>query len=103
VWALARHLGVPAEIVDKPATADLVEGVTDETEMGVRYADADPILYWLTRGWQPGELVQAGFDESAVEVTARRLGGTHWKRERPTVALLSSTAIGEYYLRPVDY
>lgn len=103
VWALARHLGVPAEIVDKPATADLVEGVTDETEMGVRYADADPILYWLTRGWTPDELVQAGFNADAVAVTARRLGGTHWKREQPTVALLSSTAIGEYYLRPVDY
>ncbi len=103
VWALARHLGVPAEIVEKPATADLVEGVTDESEMGVRYADADPILYWLTRGWTPKELVDAGFDASAVEVTARRLGSTHWKRERPTVAMLSSTAIGEYYLRPVDY
>jgi len=103
VWALARHLGVPAEIVEKPATADLVEGVTDETEMGVRYADADPILYWLTRGWTPAELMEAGFDADAVEVTARRLGGTHWKREQPTVALLSSTAIGEYYLRPVDY
>lgn len=103
VWALARHLGVPAEIVDKPATADLVEGVTDETEMGVSYAQADPILYWLTRGWTAEELVDAGFDSEAVAVTARRLGGTHWKRERPTVALLSSTAIGEYYLRPVDY
>jgi len=103
VWALARHLAIPTEIVDKPATADLVEGVTDETEMGVRYVDADPILHWLTRGWTADELVAAGFDEAAVEVTARRLGSTHWKRERPTVALLSSTAIGEYYLRPVDY
>ncbi|MDT8367676.1 MAG: NAD(+) synthase [Longimicrobiales bacterium] len=103
VWALARHLGVPPEIVDKPATADLVEGVTDETEIGVSYREADPILYWLTRGWLPGELVEAGFDATAVELVARRLDGTHWKRERPTVALLSSTAIGESYLRPVDY
>ena len=29
--------------------------------------------------------------------------GTHWKRRLPTVAMLSATAIGEYYLRPVDY
>jgi hypothetical protein len=28
---------------------------------------------------------------------------THWKRHLPTVAMLSTTAIGEYYLRPVDY
>jgi hypothetical protein len=28
---------------------------------------------------------------------------THWKRRMPTVAMLTSSAIGEYYLRPVDY
>ncbi len=32
-----------------------------------------------------------------------RLDSTHWKRRLPTVAMLSGTAIGEYYLRPVDY
>ena len=32
-----------------------------------------------------------------------RLERTHWKRKLPTVALLSHTAIGESYLRPVDY
>jgi len=103
VWALARHLGVPDAIVDKPATADLVAGVTDESEMGVSYPVADPILHWLTRGWLPEELIEAGFDAEAVRIVAGRLGGTHWKRERPTVALLSTSAIGEFYLRPVDY
>jgi hypothetical protein len=33
----------------------------------------------------------------------RRLESTHWKRRLPTVAILSPTAIGESYLRPVDY
>ena len=32
-----------------------------------------------------------------------RLESTHWKRKLPTVAMMSQTAIGEYYLRPVDY
>jgi len=36
-------------------------------------------------------------------VVRSRLDGTHWKRRMPTVAMVSSTAIGEYYLRPVDY
>jgi NAD+ synthetase len=59
VWALARHLGVPAAIVDKAPTADLVAGVTDETEMGIGYPRADPILHWLllghhTEGRAPG-------------------------------------------------
>ena len=38
-----------------------------------------------------------------VEIVRARLDGTHWKRRLPTVALLSSAAIGESYLRPVDY
>jgi NAD+ synthetase len=103
VWALARHLGVPEVIVGKPATADLVKGVTDEDELGVSYHDADPILHWLLRGYRPEELVRNGFSASAVDVVARRLHSTHWKRELPTVAVLSSSAIGEFYLRPVDY
>jgi NAD+ synthetase len=103
VWALAHHLGVPDAIVDKPATADLVRGVTDEDELGISYHRADPILHWLVRGWSVEDLVRSGFERDEVELVSRRLNSTHWKRELPTVALLSSTAIGEFYLRPVDY
>jgi NAD+ synthetase len=103
VWALARHLDVPEVIIEKPATADLVKGVTDEDELGVSYHDADPILHWLLRGYRTEELVRAGFDAAAVELVSCRLQSTHWKRELPTVAVLSSSAIGEFYLRPVDY
>jgi NAD+ synthase (glutamine-hydrolysing) len=103
VWALARHLGVPDVIVDKPATADLVRGVTDEDELGVAYPEADPILHGLLRGYGVEELVRLGLRRDAVELVARRLHSTHWKRELPTVAVLSSSAIGAFYLRPVDY
>jgi NAD+ synthetase len=103
VWALARHLGVPSEIIDKPATADLVKGVTDEDEIGVSYHAADPILHWMIRGYDHEALKRAGFDPGAIEIVRRRLDSTHWKRELPTVAVLSSSAIGEFYLRPVDY
>jgi NAD+ synthase (glutamine-hydrolysing) len=103
VWALARHLGVPYSIIDKPATADLVKGVNDEDELGVSYLDADPILHWMLRGHEVEDLLQMGFDAEAIELVRKRLGSTHWKRELPTVAVLSSSAIGEFYLRPVDY
>jgi len=103
VWALARHLGVPDVIVEKPASADLVRGIHDEDELGFSYALADPILHWFLRGYRPRELVRFGFDEAAVEKVWKRLNSTHWKRVLPTVAVLSETAIGEFYLRPVDY
>jgi len=103
VWALARHLGVPSQIVEKPASADLIEGVHDEDELGISYARADLILHWLLLGYAPHDLERCGFDGDEVARVWTRLSGTHWKRRLPTVAVLSSTAIGESYLRPADY
>ncbi|MEO7965184.1 MAG: NAD+ synthase [Gemmatimonadaceae bacterium] len=103
VWALARHLGVPEAIITKPASADLIRGQTDESDFGISYAKADEILNWLVSGYAPGDVVARGFDHAEVELVRRRLAGTHWKRKLPTVAMLSQTAIGESYLRPVDY
>ncbi len=103
VWALARYVGVPALIVDKPATADLIHGQTDEADLGVSYARGDRILHFLLSGYTPEALVTAGFTAAEVEAVRRRLESTHWKRRLPTVAMVSQTAIGEWYLRPVDY
>jgi NAD+ synthetase len=103
VWALARHLGVPEVIVGKPASADLIKGQTDEGDFGISYAKADEILNWMLTGYAPRDLVARGFDAGEVELVRKRLEGTHWKRKLPTVAMLSPTAIGESYLRPVDY
>ena len=103
VWALARAVGVPAEVVDKPATADLIQGQTDEEDLGATYPEADLILHHLISGRRPDDLVEAGFERNRVELVAGRLESTHWKRHLPTVAMLSPTAIGEWYLRPVDY
>jgi NAD+ synthetase len=103
VWALARHVGVPAEVVEKRATADLVQGQTDEDDLGISYTKADLILYWLLRGLRPDAIEALGFTKEEVQRVQGRLESTHWKRRLPTVAMLSPTAIGEYYLRPVDY
>ena len=103
VWGLARHLGVPDVIVNKPATADLITGQTDEGDFGISYAKADEILNWLLSGYSQEELARRGFDPAEVALVRRRLESTHWKRRLPTVAMLSPTAIGESYLRPVDY
>jgi NAD+ synthetase len=103
VWALARHLGVPEVIVGKAPTADLVVGQTDEGDFGISYAKADEILNWLLSGYSPEELAARGFDEADVAIVRKRVESTHWKRRLPTVAMISPTAIGESYLRPVDY
>ena len=103
VWALAQHLGVPDVIVNKPASADLIVGQTDETDFGISYQKADRILYYLIRGYSTDRLIQMGFPESEVKLVKQRVDSTHWKRHLPTTAMLSSTSINDYYLRPVDY
>ena len=103
VWQLATFLGVPDVIVSKPASADLIEGQTDERDFGISYAEADKILNWLVSGYSPAALVARGFDPAKVELVRKRLASTHWKRKLPTVAMVSATGIGESYLRPVDY
>ena len=103
VWALARHLGVPEEIVGKPASADLIEGQTDEGDFGISYARADAILNWLVNGYSISDVEAHGFTAAEVALVHKRLSGTHWKRKLPTVAMVSHSAIGEAYLRPVDY
>ncbi len=103
VWTLARHLGVPEVIVGKAPSADLVVGQTDEGDFGISYPKADELLNWMLSGYDAEDLVTRGFDAAEVALVRKRLETTHWKRRLPTVALLSGSAIGESYLRPVDY
>src|SRR6266576_3485499 len=103
VRALARHVGVPEVILRKPPTPDLVPGQTTEGDYGISYDKVDRILYYLIRGMKPAEVVARGFTPEEVAKVAGRLESTHWKRRLPTVAMMSQTAIGEFYLRPVDY
>ena len=103
VRVLARHVGVPEVILRKPPTPDLIPGQTTEGDYGISYDKVDRILYYLIRGMKPAEVVARGFTPEEVAKVAGRLESTHWKRRLPTVAMMSQTAIGEFYLRPVDY
>lgn len=103
VWQLARHLGVPPVIIDKPATADLIAGQTDEGDLGITYARADEILNALLHGFSPDALQARGVTLKELTLVQQRLNSTHWKRRPPATALVSQSAIGESYLRPVDY
>jgi NH3-dependent NAD+ synthetase len=94
---------VPDVIVNKPASADLIVGQTDESDFGISYPKADRILFYLLRGFTVPRLLEMGFPEAEVAIVKRRLDSTHWKRHLPTTAMLSSTSINDYYLRPVDY
>jgi NAD+ synthetase len=103
VWKLAEYLTVPKPLIDKAPSADLEANQTDEGDLGVTYAKADAILARILEGYTNDQLVARGFNRGEVEIVRKRLDGTHWKRHLPTTAMLSNTAINEFYLRPVDF
>lgn len=103
VWALARYLTVPVAVIDKAPSADLEANQTDESDLGITYARADQILSLILVGYTDAVIVARGFLPAEVALVRRRVDSTHWKRHLPTTALVSGTAINEFYLRPVDY
>ena len=103
VWQIARHLGVPERIVAKAPSADLEANQTDESDLGITYLEADRILSLMLSGFADRKIVERGFSASDVSLVRRRVDGTHWKRHLPTTAMISNTAINEFYLRPVDF
>ena len=106
VRQLAKHLDVPQPIVDKPPSADLWIGQTDEGEMGLTYAEVDRLLVLLVdERYTPVEAIEAGFDANFVERVWRRVRVNHFKRRAPIIAKLSSRTIGVdfNYLRDWGY
>ncbi len=68
VRELARYLSIPQEIIDKPPSAGLWEGQTDEGEMGITYEALDR---YLTSG-QAEEEVKRRIDYMAAKSLHKR-------------------------------
>jgi NAD+ synthase len=99
--AVAAELGVPGEILDKPPSADLWPGQTDEGELGRTYDLLDRALFALVdRRWSVDRCVAAGLDRSLVEWVARRVAQMEFKRQPPPVAKLSLRTPGFDHLYP---
>ncbi|XRP97207.1 NAD+ synthase [Methanocaldococcus sp. 16A] len=56
VRELAKYLGVPKEIIEKPPSAGLWEGQTDEGELGIKYETLDKILKLYEEGKSAEEI-----------------------------------------------
>ena len=94
VRQLARALGIPEVIIQKPPSADLWLGQTDEGELGFTYDEVDQLLYLIVdQGYNPDECVKAGFSESFVKAVVDINRKNHFKRVMPPIARLSDRAI----------
>ena len=104
VRQMARHLGVPAAIIDKPPSADLWVGQTDEDELGFTYDEADQVLFLLVdERYTVDEVADEGFDRDFVIQIWERVKANHYKRTMPNIAKLSKRSIGHDFLYLRDY
>lgn len=83
VIRLADNIGLPLEIVNKPPSAELAPGQTDEQEMGASYQDLDKVLANLDLGMQG--CIDKGLSETLVQLVFRRVKENRHKRELPPI------------------
>lgn len=84
VRQLAEHLGVPKEIIEKPPSADLIPGITDEYVMGLSYETLDMILYGLQSGLPHDQIVdQCNCNPGLVKTVDSWMADSTYKRDTP--------------------
>ncbi len=84
VYQLAAYLGIPREILEKPPTAGLWEGQTDEGEFGFTYKEADEILFQVyDQKKSAEEVIQSGFEKATVEKVLSRVAANSFKHGLP--------------------
>lgn len=104
VRQLASDMGLPKAIIDKPPSADLWVGQTDEGELGFTYAEVDQLLYLLVdQRYKPEDCVAEGFSESFVKAVVDLIRKNHFKRVLPPIAKLSNRTVGYDFLYLRDW
>lgn len=104
VRQLARGVGIPEVIIQKPPTADLWVGQTDEGELGFTYEEVDKLLYLLVdQRYSPPDCVAAGFAEQFVRAVVERVRRNHFKRVLPPIAKLTNRTVGYDFLYLRDW
>ncbi|MFP4654167.1 MAG: NAD(+) synthase, partial [Methanohalobium sp.] len=91
VLELAKLLSVPENIINKPPSAGLWAGQTDEDELGLPYELIDRILDLVSRGEEPERLQQI-FDLSPeqIDLLMSSMKSNIHKRKVPPIAIVDA-------------
>lgn len=101
---LAWSMGVPEPIIQKPPSADLWVGQTDESELGFTYEEVDKLLYLLVdQRYTSSECVDAGFTADFVVKVVERIRRNQFKRVLPPIAKLTNRTVGYDFLYLRDW
>jgi NAD+ synthase len=103
VRRLARHMGIPQAIVDKPSSPALWPNQLAEDELGIPYTQLDLILYGLERFMKPEEIrAQLGIEEHVINKIKQRWLSAEHKRRMLLTAKLEYRTIGTDFRLPRD-
>jgi len=97
VWELARELGVPQEVVERPPTAGLWPGQTDEGEMGITYRELDRALMVIEAGDGAGDI--SGIEPASLEKVRGMVASSEHKRALPPVFYIGRAAMRSEQMR----
>jgi NAD+ synthase len=88
VREVAKLAGVPDSTINKPPSADLWIGQTDEDEIGINYSKIDKLLKLIIdeKIISKKELTEQDFDISEIELVINLLNKNSFKRNLPGVA-----------------
>jgi NAD+ synthase len=104
VVALSRHLQVPAAIIDRPPSADLWAGQTDEQELGFAYDAIDSLLFRLIdRRESRSALLADGFDGAFIDAISERVRRNQYKRRPPLIAKVAARTVNLDYRYARDW
>ncbi len=92
---LARHLEIPEPIIDKPPSADLWEGQSDEEELGFSYESVDLLLYMmLEKRMDKSAIIAEGVPEPFYDRVRMMVVRNQYKRMMPVIAKISARTPG---------
>ena len=84
VWELAKMVGIPEEIIDRPPSAELWKDQTDESELGMPYKTLDEVLFLLIeKNHLPEEIEALGYNRKIVDRTVELVKRSRYKRHTP--------------------
>lgn len=95
IYQLARHLDIPEAIIEKPPTAGLWKGQTDEKELGISYEKLDKILYGIERQMNLDEIAErARVEKQTVLRIYTMVSASEHKRMPPIVPKIGFKTVG---------
>jgi NAD+ synthase len=82
IYILAKHLGVPEEIIKRIPTAGLWADQTDEGELGCSYSDVDRLLSLMVDAkFTDIQLEKEGFNNEFIKNIRKKIKASKFKRK----------------------